>query len=68
MLLNRASVLAAFGIFSGLAYAQFPPALEGITVLDSHIEDGIRISYKEVTICPHLHQKISANWRRERPL
>lgn len=55
MLLNRASVLAAFGIFSGLAYAQFPPALEGITVLDSHIEDGIRISYKEVTICPHLH-------------
>jgi hypothetical protein len=28
--------------------AQFPAKPSGVTVLDSQIEDGIRISYKEV--------------------
>jgi hypothetical protein len=49
MLFNRLSLLTAYGLLSELASAQFPPTPEGVTVLDSHIEDGIRISYKEVT-------------------
>jgi len=48
MMIGQLSLLAATGLLSRSAYAQFPPALEGVTVLDSHIEDGIRISYKEV--------------------
>lgn len=45
---NRLSLLAVSGLLGGLTYAQFPPTPEGVTVLNSHIEDGIRISYKEV--------------------
>lgn len=48
MMVSRLSLLVAAGLLPGFAYAQFPPALKGVTVLDSHIEDGIRISYKEV--------------------
>jgi hypothetical protein len=48
MMIGQLSLLVATGLLSRCAYAQFPPALEGVTVLDSHIEDGIRISYKEV--------------------
>lgn len=48
MLVNRLSLLAVTGLLGEFVYAQFPPALEGVTVLDSHIEEGIRISYKEV--------------------
>ena len=35
--------------FSALAVAQFPPALEGVTVLESRFGDGVKISYKEVS-------------------
>lgn len=49
MMAKRLSLLAASSFLSRLVYAQFPPILEDVTVLDSHIEDGIRISYKEVT-------------------
>ena len=35
--------------FSALAVAQFPPALEGVTVLESKFGDGVKISYKEVS-------------------
>ena len=49
MLVNRLSLLAAYGMLSGLTFAQFPPTPEGVTILDSHIEDGIRILYKEVS-------------------
>jgi hypothetical protein len=48
MLLNGLLMLTACGMLNGLTRAQFPPTPEGVTVLDSHIEDGIRISYKEV--------------------
>jgi hypothetical protein len=51
MLFNRLSLLTAYGLLSELASAQFPPTPEGVTVLDSHIEDGIRISYKENDLC-----------------
>ena len=33
----------------GVVRAQFPPTPKGVTVLDSHVEDGVRISYKEVS-------------------
>ena len=35
--------------FSALAVAQFPPALEGVTVLESRFGDGVKINYKEVS-------------------
>ena len=39
---------AVIGALSGVATAQFPPTPTGVSVLESQIEDGIRISYKEV--------------------
>lgn len=48
MLANYLSILAVSGLLCGITTAQFPPAPENVTVLASHIEDGIRISYKEV--------------------
>jgi hypothetical protein len=53
MMISQLSFFATAGLLSRFAYAQFPPALDGVTVLDSHIEDGIRISYKEV--CQHAY-------------
>ena len=51
MLLRTRSQAAAAAIgFSVLAVAQFPPGLEGVTVLESKFGDGVRISYKEVRI------------------
>ncbi|KAF2261091.1 alpha/beta-hydrolase [Lojkania enalia] len=44
------SLLVAIGAFRGIQ-AQFPPTPEEITVLESQIEDGIRISYKENDLC-----------------
>ena len=35
------------GFWSDLVTAQFPPTPVGVTVLESHVEDGARISYKE---------------------
>lgn len=46
--LTRLSLAAAFGVFGGVAIAQFPPTPSGVTVLDSQLEEGIKISYKEV--------------------
>lgn len=57
MLANRLSLFAVYGMFSGLACAQFPPTPEGVTVLDSHIEEGIRISYKEVPTHVHFFRR-----------
>jgi hypothetical protein len=45
---SRMILIAAFSAWYGLVEAQFPPPLEGVTVLESHVEDGARISYKEV--------------------
>ena len=50
MSLRRGCYAAAAAIgFSAFAVAQFPPALEGVTVLESKFGDGVRISYKEVS-------------------
>lgn len=43
--------LCAVGGLAGLAAAQFPAKPEGVTVLESQLEDGVRISYKEVILC-----------------
>jgi hypothetical protein len=45
---SRMILIAAFSAWHGLVKAQFPPPLQGVTVLESHVEDGARISYKEV--------------------
>lgn len=55
MLIYRLSLFVAYGMLNRLTRAQFPPTLEGVTVLESHIEDGIRISYKEVAA--HIHSR-----------
>lgn len=44
----RLSLVAGLGALSGVTLAQFPPTPSGVTVLESQIEEGIRISYKEV--------------------
>jgi hypothetical protein len=48
MMLNRLTVVSAIAALSRVANTQFPPTPEGVTVLESQIEEGIRISYKEV--------------------
>jgi hypothetical protein len=40
--------LSAIGGFVGLVAGQFPPEPQGVTVLNSQVEEGVRISYKEV--------------------
>ena len=47
------SRVAALGALSRVALAQFPPTPSGVTVLESKIEEGIRISYKEVLDAPN---------------
>ncbi|ORY17601.1 Alpha/Beta hydrolase protein [Clohesyomyces aquaticus] len=49
--LHSLSAISTLSALSGIAYAQFPPTPEGLTVVQSQIEDGIRISYKENDLC-----------------
>lgn len=51
MLGPRLSWLRAISMLSGITHAQFPPIPSGVTVLDSHVEEGVRISYKENDLC-----------------
>jgi len=48
MVAFRLSLLGAAGFLSGVANAQFPPTPEGVTVLESQLDEGVTISYKEV--------------------
>ena len=42
-------VTVAAALWAGTAVAQyFPPTPEGLTVIDSKHEEGVKISYKEV--------------------
>jgi hypothetical protein len=41
------SLLGAAGLLSGVVNAQFPPKPEGITILESQLDEGVTISYKE---------------------
>jgi hypothetical protein len=50
MRLNALLSLGVTGGLTGLVAAQFPPKPEGVTVLESKLEEGVRISYKEVGI------------------
>ena len=40
-------LLGAIGLLSGVVNAQFPPKPEGLTILESQLDEGVRISYKE---------------------
>ncbi|KAF2203709.1 alpha/beta-hydrolase [Delitschia confertaspora ATCC 74209] len=51
MVSSGLTLLAVIGGLSGLAHAQFPPKPEGVTVLESKLSQGVRISYKENTLC-----------------
>jgi hypothetical protein len=42
--------LLPVGALTGLVVAQFPPKPEGVTILESQLEEGVRISYKEVRL------------------
>ncbi|KAF2221809.1 Alpha/Beta hydrolase protein [Elsinoe ampelina] len=46
---TNAAVL--LGGVASLAQAQFPKTPEGVTVLDSKLQEGVKISFKENTIC-----------------
>lgn len=39
----------AASLLAGFSYAGFPAQPQGTTVLDSRFNDGVQISYKEVT-------------------
>lgn len=54
-MLNQLKIFTALGALAGVAKTQFPPAPEGITVLESKLTDGVRISYKEVRESRHNH-------------
>jgi hypothetical protein len=49
MVLSKFSLLAAAGLLGGVTNAQFPPTPEGVTVLESQLDPGVSISYKEVS-------------------
>jgi len=64
MVAFRLSLLGAAGLLSGLTIAQFPPTPEGVTVLESQLDDGVTISYKEVG---HLHTVLDPVANEPRP-
>jgi hypothetical protein len=43
---NAVSLLA----LAGTSYAQFPPTPEGVTEIESKFGDGVRLSWKEVSL------------------
>lgn len=45
--------VGALGALSGVTLAQFPPTPSGVTVLQSQVEEGARISFKEVNYVDH---------------
>jgi hypothetical protein len=51
------SLLGAAALSSGVVKAQFPPKPEGLTVLESQLDEGVRISYKEAGrfLAQYLH-------------
>ncbi|KAH7074774.1 Alpha/Beta hydrolase protein [Paraphoma chrysanthemicola] len=51
MLLYKALAGGVIGTVAGLVFGQFPPPPENVTIIESNIEDGIRISYKENDLC-----------------
>ncbi|KNG45415.1 carboxypeptidase s1 [Stemphylium lycopersici] len=51
MVLPKLALLGAAGMLTGVVNAQFPPTPEGVTVVESQLEEGVRISYKETELC-----------------
>jgi hypothetical protein len=64
MLCYKVITIGVIGMLIGLVAGQFPPPPENVTVLESHIEDGIRISYKEVNVPPALYITLPAEGTR----
>lgn len=48
MAIFGSKLIVALGAFGGVARAQFPPTPTGVTVLESKLSEGVKISYKEV--------------------
>jgi carboxypeptidase C (cathepsin A) len=51
MVSSSLALLATIGGLAGIAQAQFPQKPENVTILQSRLVDGVRISYKETEIC-----------------
>jgi len=45
------AAIVASALWGGVAHTQFPPVPVGMTILQSHLEDGVSISYKENNLC-----------------
>jgi len=45
------ALLAAVAGITSVAQAQFPPKPENVTVLESKLVEGVKISYKETELC-----------------
>jgi hypothetical protein len=68
MVFSKLSWLGAAGLLSGVVNAQFPPTPEGVTVLKSQLDEGVTISYKEVSRCPSEISGPLLNITIDRPL
>ena len=65
---SKFALVGALGALSGVTLAQFPPTPSGVTVLQSQVEEGARISYKEVRKRLHLYIIAVLNLNEERCL
>ncbi|KAK3202465.1 hypothetical protein GRF29_161g1284583 [Pseudopithomyces chartarum] len=48
---SKFALVGALGALSGVTIAQFPPTPSGVTVLQSQVEEGARISFKGNDVC-----------------
>ncbi|EOA89250.1 uncharacterized protein SETTUDRAFT_159655 [Exserohilum turcica Et28A] len=51
MVLPNRSLLGVAGLLARAAYAQFPPTPQGVTIVQSQLEKGVSISYKQTDLC-----------------
>lgn len=49
MVLPNRSLLGVAGLLARAAYAQFPPTPQGVTIVQSQLEKGVSISYKQAS-------------------
>lgn len=56
-----AFALATLGLAVVVAGQYFPPTPEGVKVVESRHQEGVRISYKEVFEPLSLNQRVDAN-------
>lgn len=51
MVLSNRSLLGLAGFLTRVVLAQFPPTPQGVTVVQSQLDQGVSISYKETELC-----------------